>query len=88
MAPGRRRYCGRQIAVPCAAIAPLAEFWFLTRHAHIVLVPGSAIWPCANCGTAVLLAHTPLTIFVLAGHVAVHDELAPAPELDVPVHVT
>lgn len=69
------------MAVPWAAIDPLAEFWFLTRQDHVVFVPGPEMRPCMNCGNAVLLAQTPLTIFVPVGHVTEHDELAPPPLL-------
>ena len=76
-----------QIAVPAAAIAVAAAFWFFTVHDHIVFVPGSAIRPWTNCGVAVLFPQTPPAMVVPAGQVAVHDELAPAPELLGPVQV-
>lgn len=77
-------YCGRQIAVPCAAIAVDTAFWFFTVQHQSVSTPGSQIVACTNWG--VEEAHVPPTTFDPDGHDAVHDELAAAPELLGPVH--
>jgi hypothetical protein len=73
--------------VPRACIAELVAFWFFTVHDHCVLVPGSAMNACTNCGVAVWLAHAPPVIVDPAGHVAMHDDDAPPPEFDGPLQV-
>jgi len=78
-------HCCRQIAVPVAVIVAETAFWFFAVQLHIVL-SGSEISARENC--TVSETHVPPTTLYPDGHVAVQDELAPAPVLLGPVHVT
>jgi hypothetical protein len=73
------------MAVPIATMAVDTAFWFFTVQHQSVGDPVQML-PWVNCGVAA--TQVPPTIAVPAGHDAVHDDCAPPPLTDGPVHVT